>query len=457
MKSTFSALLIGTALTVPFAAHAQTRSVETACADLQAVVANGLPDGVEAGTISQLIESGDGEACLVEMTRLTQSDTGATVADTAQTTLRLQDEVTIQGRVLLDQSPPRVNVESGAAEVQIDPGNPSVTVAEQQAEILVRQAPTNVTIDMPSPTIRIEQPAPEIVITMPDPNVTVGAAQPQVRVVQADPRVTVTQAPPAVDLELQRVEDGGEGGFEVTDSRSGQAYQPGMAPEAITSEDAEVTVTSSDPQVVMSEATGEAEIRIERAEPTVRFEQADPIVDVTSQGEPQVEFVQSGEPVVTFEQAEASEASDPQPAMAVTDEAVEPQTPGMVATDADPEVPAVMTDTSQSEPAAASRGPVIERAGYEPVQTDEFEADSLTGSSLYGSNDENIGEVSDLVMNDAGTVDGVLVEVGGFLGLGEKEVEIPFDRLTILRSEAGDIRAYIEATEDELESMPSAQ
>lgn len=196
------ALLVTTALVVPTLSTAQT--VETACADLQAMLVADLPEEMgDRDELTTIANDNDGAICLVEVERiaaLTVTDTettDVTVADTAQTTLRLEDEVTIAGRVLLQQNAPQVNVTEGATDVEIEPGTPDVTVAEQQGEILVRQAPANITIDMPAPTIRIEQAAPQIIITMPDPSVTVGATQPQVRVIQADPMITVTQAPPA--------------------------------------------------------------------------------------------------------------------------------------------------------------------------------------------------------------------------------------------------------------------
>lgn len=484
MTSHRIALLVTTALILPAAAHAQ--SAETACADLEGRVVAGVPE--ELGNpeeLTAIAAAGDGEACLVELTRITDATGGATVADTAETTVQLQDEVTVAGRVLLDRSAPVVDVQEGDTDVEIEPGAPTVTVTEPQADILVRQAAANVTIDMPVPTIRIEQPAPEIVITMPDPSVTVGAAQPQVRVVQADPVVTVTQAPPGVELELMPVEEGGEGGFDVSDSRSGQSYRAGDTPEPITTEDAEVNFTKSEPRVVMSEATEEAQVRIERAEPTVRFEQAEPTVEFTSAGEPQVEFSQSGEPVVTFEQAAAEGTEGATDAAALTGGAAAPtdpnapadtaaapeaavQTPEQeeaneeaataeTAVDAPPAEGAqtAQTDTVETTAPVALEGPGVEREGYNLVQVGEYPVDTLVGTNLYGVNDEDIGEIGDLVLDADGSVTEVVVEIGGFLGIGEKTVRLPFERLSVLQSNAGDMRAYIDASQEELEAMPS--
>ncbi|WP_299822015.1 hypothetical protein, partial [uncultured Jannaschia sp.] len=148
MKHTLPTLLLTTALTVPFAASAQT--LEEACADLQAAIAEELPEGADEAQITQIVDAGDMEACRVEYERLfvaqdatdpqqtgtdqAQTETSATVAETESATLTLQDEVTIQGRVLLDQTPPRVDIEESPAEVEIEPGAPDVTVSEGQGE-----------------------------------------------------------------------------------------------------------------------------------------------------------------------------------------------------------------------------------------------------------------------------------------------------------------------------------
>lgn len=54
---------------------------------------------------------------------------------------------------------------------------------------------------------------------------------------------------------------------------------------------------------------------------------------------------------------------------------------------------------------------------------------SVIGKSLYGANNEEVGEIDDVVMGSSGKVESVLVDVGGFLGLGAKTVAIPVDNI----------------------------
>ncbi|MGY3622529.1 DUF4142 domain-containing protein [Bradyrhizobium sp. USDA 10063] len=58
----------------------------------------------------------------------------------------------------------------------------------------------------------------------------------------------------------------------------------------------------------------------------------------------------------------------------------------------------------------------------------------LRGTTVYGSNDSNVGEINDIVLTTDGRVAAVVVGVGGFLGIGEKNVAIPFSKIDIRES-----------------------
>jgi sporulation protein YlmC with PRC-barrel domain len=69
------------------------------------------------------------------------------------------------------------------------------------------------------------------------------------------------------------------------------------------------------------------------------------------------------------------------------------------------------------------------------VQTrpqDQFRASKLIGSRVYGANDENIGEINDVLMDQSGRVHAVVLGVGGFLGIGEKDVAVPMNALKFM-------------------------
>src|SRR3546814_18309225 len=53
---------------------------------------------------------------------------------------------------------------------------------------------------------------------------------------------------------------------------------------------------------------------------------------------------------------------------------------------------------------------------------------TAVGKTLYGADEEEVGEIDDVVMSQSGSgVESVLVDVGGFLGLGSKTITVPVD------------------------------
>lgn len=62
-------------------------------------------------------------------------------------------------------------------------------------------------------------------------------------------------------------------------------------------------------------------------------------------------------------------------------------------------------------------------------QPDQMLASDLMNQGILGGNNERIGSVDDLLLAQDGQVQAVLVGVGGFLGIGQKTVAIPFDAL----------------------------
>lgn len=82
-------------------------------------------------------------------------------------------------------------------------------------------------------------------------------------------------------------------------------------------------------------------------------------------------------------------------------------------------------------------------------------ASDLIGSSVYSTADESIGEINDMILNLDGTIEGVVIGVGGFLGLGEKRVAIEMGQLTLMTDpETTDTQLQTSATRDDLEAAP---
>ena len=71
--------------------------------------------------------------------------------------------------------------------------------------------------------------------------------------------------------------------------------------------------------------------------------------------------------------------------------------------------------------------------------------------NVYDPSDAKIGEISDVLLNKQGKVDAFMVAVGGFLGVGEKDVAVPFDAVHATQRD-GKWYLTMNATKDALKS-----
>jgi hypothetical protein len=60
----------------------------------------------------------------------------------------------------------------------------------------------------------------------------------------------------------------------------------------------------------------------------------------------------------------------------------------------------------------------------------EWRASKLAGVYVYNDANEKIGDINDVILDRSGKVANVILGVGGFLGLGEHNVAVAFDKLT---------------------------
>jgi sporulation protein YlmC with PRC-barrel domain len=63
------------------------------------------------------------------------------------------------------------------------------------------------------------------------------------------------------------------------------------------------------------------------------------------------------------------------------------------------------------------------------MQPGQWRASDLEGLNVYNQNNETIGDISELIVDNSGKIQAVVVGVGGFLGIGERDVAIPFDQI----------------------------
>ena len=84
----------------------------------------------------------------------------------------------------------------------------------------------------------------------------------------------------------------------------------------------------------------------------------------------------------------------------------------------------------------------------------EISANALLNQSVKNSANESIGDVNDLRIDANGRIVSVIVGVGGFLGLGEKDVALPFNEFTFGRDANGNVVVTAKVTKESLQSAP---
>jgi sporulation protein YlmC with PRC-barrel domain len=93
--------------------------------------------------------------------------------------------------------------------------------------------------------------------------------------------------------------------------------------------------------------------------------------------------------------------------------------------------------------------------GTATVEGEDISAENLIGTAIYSPEEETVGEVGDVILGQDGAIEAVVVDVGGFLGVGEKPVAIQFDALNVQKDTNGDLRLMVNATQEQLENAPS--
>ena len=113
------------------------------------------------------------------------------------------------------------------------------------------------------------------------------------------------------------------------------------------------------------------------------------------------------------------------------------------------EAPQTLNPTAPTEPPAAS---LPSRDTLKSVDVGTISSDNVIGANIYSSDDEDVGEISEVIMTDDGKFEAVVVDVGGFLGIGAKSVAIAFADLDFKADESGAIYVYTNFTEDQLQA-----
>ncbi len=465
MRSTYlvAALMGGTALASAPPAVAQQQqqqqqqqdqagaAAEAGCEDLAQLLAENAAGADELrAELESIVEEADAARCAIVVTTYEQEgqfsqaavDESAEVVATerAQETITIEQEIDVEGAAAVYQPPPEISVEQPGAEVELREGQTEVTVNQAAPRVEVRQGQPRITVQMAQPTIRIEMPEPEIVMTYPDPEVAVAESEPQVAVRMGEPQVSVEMPEPIVELQLAAGQEAQE--RQLVRNEQGRYVPREAAPEEL---EPRISVNSAEPVLRRIDAEQAPVVNLSRAEPEVVFQSAEPEVSVEFVGEPQIEIAAAENARVAVE---GGTAGGQQPRAGQQDAAV---------TGEQQPAPGAQDPAAQEQAQMDGPGETGQAGGAEPVR---LTVAQLRNVAVFGAGGDEIGSVDAVV--EAADGHAVVIERGGFLGIGGETLVIPVEamrvgeggRLMVQGTTADEINSLHDGTLDATRRVP---
>lgn len=175
----------------------------------------------------------------------------------------------------------------------------------------------------------------------------------------------------------------------------------------------------------------------------------------------ELEWVTAEDGSERFVLATTKEALETAPNFETTDDAADAAPANTTAPAADANAPAATAPADKAapadksadamapaDPAATAAGP-IDRATLTDAP---LTAEELIGTNAYGPGDEHLGAIGDVILGaDGKAVDAVIIDFGGFLGIGTKPVAVAVENLRFATNANGDKFLFLNVTRDQLD------
>lgn len=87
------------------------------------------------------------------------------------------------------------------------------------------------------------------------------------------------------------------------------------------------------------------------------------------------------------------------------------------------------------------------------IPNEAYTVNNIYKQDVYDEKENKIGDVNDVLLDKDGRISAVIIGVGGFLGIGEKDVAVPFTALKMAEKD-GDQYLVMNTTKEALESAP---
>jgi sporulation protein YlmC with PRC-barrel domain len=118
--------------------------------------------------------------------------------------------------------------------------------------------------------------------------------------------------------------------------------------------------------------------------------------------------------------------------------------------------PTAPAGSTSSPPAATSTSSSGKADLVTAQKPDQWLATKFKGTNVLGADDKKIGDVSDILFDKDGKIQAYIVSVGGFLGMGAKEVALAPASFTVVPGDNGGAdQLKVSMTQDELKQAQS--
>lgn len=95
------------------------------------------------------------------------------------------------------------------------------------------------------------------------------------------------------------------------------------------------------------------------------------------------------------------------------------------------------------------------QSGNLTMSPDDRLASRMIGATIRNANNESIGDINDLVLDQNGRVKAVIAGVGGFLGIGEQRVMLGYDQMQFSKDANGRLVVQSQFTREQLKGLPA--
>jgi len=82
-----------------------------------------------------------------------------------------------------------------------------------------------------------------------------------------------------------------------------------------------------------------------------------------------------------------------------------------------------------------------------------FNASKVVGVSVVNNGNDTVGKIGEVLLDQSGKVSGVVVDVGGFLGIGTHPVKLAWNQLKLVEKD-GSLQAVVNMDKNALKQMP---